>query len=118
MATVKQRLEELESVSRRRFVDADATVRSHALGKCMESLKNSIPSDEPKYIQLPHSTKLDYSGVVYHDKKCNALASLKVGELTLDDQNSLDALPIEALKTLGMSAKDFVMMIDDLLDSI
>ena len=75
MATVKQRLEELESVSRRRFVDADATVRSHAFGKCMESLRNSIPSDEPKYIQLPNSTKLDYSGVVYHDKKCNALAS-------------------------------------------
>ena len=119
LVTLKQRLEKLESASRCRFSDVDSDIRDNAFRECMESLRNAIPSDEPKYIELPYSRQCDYRGVINHDEKRHALANrIKAGTLRLYDHKVLNAISIQSLETIGMSAVEFVLMIDDLLESI
>jgi len=119
MLTLKQRLEKLELASRIRVLDVDSDIEDIAFRECMESLRNAIPDDEPKYIEFPYSRQYDYKGVIHHYEKLHDLANrIKAGELTFDDQSVLNALPIEALEALGMSSNDFVLRIDGLLESV
>ena len=120
MATIEQRLKVLEAASPKQYGNLEKQ-RTEAFGnaslQCWKVLKDRLP-DEPKYIG--HTQQIDYSKkYVTHDDKLNAAVErIKSGIITKDDQQVLDALPLDALAVMKMTAGEWVVWHTDLLESI
>lgn len=118
MATLKNRLEALKSTSKTNPINAEA-IRlkkfGEASGLCYQKLQVSLPSDPYKYVNGKH---IDYRNHITHEDKREVLAKrIKAGGITKEDQQVLDALPLDALEVMGMTAAEYIIFIQEVLDS-
>lgn len=118
MATLKSRLEVLESTSNTNPINAEAIKLKKfgvASGLCYQKLKVSLPSDSYKYV---NGHQIVYRNHISHEDKLGAIAKrINAGGITKEDQQVLEALPLDALEKMNMTASEYIVFIQELLES-
>jgi hypothetical protein len=95
----------------RRRVTRKMKEEETAAGICYEALASALPDDGLIVIYNPDDPPA-FTGRIYHSEKRKALADRIIAGTTSESDNMvLNAIPESALQILGMTAAEFVVLV-------
>ena len=101
-------------------VDLNREVMERAFAVLSNSLRTSLPNDEPKRVQSPiysHAIISDYRGCLFFDDKLSLLVrNIENMVICEGDQEVLDRLPKWALDEVEMTAVEYVVMVNKVIN--